>query len=253
MTVIFRVLLEALIPAAVRWFHFVSEEASLFGCQSVLWKKKTVLIATVWGWACVSQRCGPAIGYRCSMFGFGWTASWKERMLFWMGHTGWMWLWCLGSDVLFFFSRKYDEPCGLWKPAQSNTLVFPQLPFLNLLTLSFFSHQSIPRLLKMRRLFKTVSLGVSGPRGSLCSGFLLLWDFCLLLPLHFHILNATVSTVFPLAQRSNVLLHLAKGWAKGILLKWSRNCPFLNFRTAQLHTQSVRYAVGIYASCLFRF
>lgn len=214
MTVILRVLLEALVMISFRIRRGFPVWLPVFSLD---------LIATVW--ACVSQRCGPALGYRCSVWFWmaSQAASWKERMLFWIGHTGWMWLWCLGSDVLFFFSRKYDEPCGLWKAAQSNTLVFPQLSCLNLLTLFPSEH---PTSVKNKTGLMVLSL-------CLLERFLQLWDSCLPC-LHFHILNATVSTVFPLAQRSNVLLHLAKGWAKGILLNVAKELPSLelSWRTA---------------------
>lgn len=73
-----------------------------------------------------------------ALFGLRWTHSSfsKGKNAFLDRQAGWTWLWCLGADALFFFAGKYDRSCGLWKTAQSNTLVLLFACFSVVLTLS---------------------------------------------------------------------------------------------------------------------
>lgn len=73
-----------------------------------------------------------------ALFGLRWThSSFSEgKNAFLDRQAGWTWLWCLGADALFFFAGKYDHSCGLWKAAQSNTLVLLFACFSVVLTLS---------------------------------------------------------------------------------------------------------------------
>lgn len=73
-----------------------------------------------------------------ALFGLRWThSSFSEgKNAFLDRQAGWTWLWCLGADALFFFAGKYDRSCGLWKAAQSNTLVLLFACFSVVLTLA---------------------------------------------------------------------------------------------------------------------